>query len=211
MWNRAIVIQFLDGVQEWIADCMKQSYNSMRGVIVPHVYVGKLDCHNFATMHSCTPSNNYMGISQFYLLLIDYGRQVYYWKITENIRLCRFSFAHDSSLSRTLWESGVMSTKWLDMTCLIGLTFICFQCNLQKFHLFIYLGGGYFGPGKPWFPRLKIIWMVTKHCFINVFTMICFPSKMQQGSVMELGVICPCSNIAPRHQRVNIEKYWIKA
>ncbi len=30
-----------------------------------------------------------------------------------------------------------------------------------------------------------------------------------QGSVMELGVICPCPNIALRHQRVNIEKIQV--
>ncbi len=39
-------------------------------------------------MHSYTPSNNCMAISRFYILLIDYGRQVYYWYITENILQC---------------------------------------------------------------------------------------------------------------------------
>ncbi len=37
-----------------------------------------IDCHNFATMHSCAPSKNCMAISQFYILFMDYGRQVYY-------------------------------------------------------------------------------------------------------------------------------------
>ncbi len=43
----------------------------------------------FATMHSCTPSNNCMAISRFYILLIDYWRQVYYWYIAKNIQLCK--------------------------------------------------------------------------------------------------------------------------
>ncbi len=42
----------------------------------------------FATMHSCTASKNCMAISWLYILLIDYGRQVYYWKIPENILPC---------------------------------------------------------------------------------------------------------------------------
>ncbi len=39
-------------------------------------------------MHSCTPSKNGMAISWFYILLIDYGRQVYCWTIPETIQLC---------------------------------------------------------------------------------------------------------------------------
>ncbi len=30
-------------------------------------------------------------MDQFYILLIDYVRQLYYWKITENIQLCRLN------------------------------------------------------------------------------------------------------------------------
>ncbi len=53
------------------------------------LYVGKIDCHDFATMHSCTPSKNCMAMNWFYILLIDYGRQVYCWKMAENILQCR--------------------------------------------------------------------------------------------------------------------------
>ncbi len=35
-----------------------------------------------------------MAINSFYILLIDYGRQVYYWKILENIQLCRAPGRH---------------------------------------------------------------------------------------------------------------------
>ena len=38
----------------------------------------KLDCHNFATMHSCTQSKKCMAMIQLYILLIDCGRPVYY-------------------------------------------------------------------------------------------------------------------------------------
>ena len=47
------------------------------------LYVGKIDCHNFVTMHSCTPSKNCMAMVYCYILLIDYGRQVYCWVMTE--------------------------------------------------------------------------------------------------------------------------------
>ena len=50
-----INLHFIDGVGENIVE----------------VYVGKLDCHNFATinalMPSCTPSNNCTAMIQFYI------------------------------------------------------------------------------------------------------------------------------------------------
>ena len=36
------------------------------------------DCFMLSTMHACIPSKNCMAIARFYILLIDYGRQVYY-------------------------------------------------------------------------------------------------------------------------------------
>ena len=33
-------------------------------------------------------SKNCMAITQFYILLIDYGKQVYYWNMTKHIQLC---------------------------------------------------------------------------------------------------------------------------
>ncbi len=82
-----IGIQFIDGVGENIvtsaSDITQAEKSWMFRLHITKedtikLYVGKLDCHNFATMHSCTPSNNCMTISRFYILLIDYGRQVYY-------------------------------------------------------------------------------------------------------------------------------------
>ncbi len=50
---------------------------------------------------------------------------------------------------------------------------------------------------------------VNKALFMSANWLWVCLSQYIQGSVMELGVICPCPNIAPNQQRVNIAKIQV--
>ena len=102
------------------------------------LYDGKIDCPNFATMHSCTPSKNCMAMIWFYILLIDYGRQVYCWKMIENILQC-ITFLKLIFLGRnsgqcehtnnsgyeyvSSWSSLIKSWNWISPASCEGSTF----------------------------------------------------------------------------------------
>ena len=70
----------------------------------------------------CMTSNDCMAMDRFYILLIDYGTQVYYWKITKNIQQCTlfpkrnlasfnsFIFYY-MTLNQSQWPS-VMPVNW---------------------------------------------------------------------------------------------------
>ena len=93
----------------------------------------------YNSMHSCTPSKSCMAMIWFYILLIDYGRQVYCWKIAENILQCRVKLE-----TFPVWlATNTLTVKLKGSVCTFNwwsdLWFIKYSIHWETSHIYLFM------------------------------------------------------------------------
>ncbi len=89
------------------------------------------------TVDSYTPSKNCMAMIWFYILLIDYGRQVYCWKMAKNILQCILMHCE---YCLTLGVCSCPVSRWFNRLCVLNpgpalFNFLTTRCQIWTVHL----------------------------------------------------------------------------